>query len=98
MCTPPNKKVCFEKRFAEGGSYTLFGPHMIESDPDAPEPADKTWYFCKARQGKFPIPRGSMEIAEVKMSRIQSNYTAPQPMHDHETCTYLYCAYFIPFK
>jgi hypothetical protein len=62
--TPPNKKVCFETRFAEGGSYTFFGPRMIEADPDGPEPADKTWYYCEARQGMFPIPRGFMALPE----------------------------------
>ncbi|KAF8228301.1 hypothetical protein L208DRAFT_1292304 [Tricholoma matsutake] len=39
-CTPPNKKVHFETRFAEGGSHTFFGPHMIKADPDGPEPED----------------------------------------------------------
>jgi hypothetical protein len=62
--TPPNKKVRFETRFAEGGSYTFFGPRMIAADPDAPEPEDVTWYYCEARQGMFPIPRGFMAIAE----------------------------------
>ncbi|KAM6491722.1 hypothetical protein JOM56_012762 [Amanita muscaria] len=63
-CTPPNKKVRFETRFAEGGSYTFFGPRMIGADPDAPEPEDITWYYCEARQGMFPIPRGFVAIAE----------------------------------
>jgi hypothetical protein len=62
--TPPNKKVQFETRYAEGGAYTFFGPRMIETDPDGPEPVDQTYYYCEARQGMFPIPKGYMALAE----------------------------------
>ena len=73
-CTPLNKKVCFEKKFAEGGSHTFFGPHMIECDPDGPEPADKTWYYCEARQGMFPIPKGFMALGGKSFLVVITQY------------------------
>jgi len=62
--TPPNKKVRFETKYAEGGSFTFFGPRIIATDPDGPEPVDVTWYYCEARQGMFPIPRGFIAVPE----------------------------------
>ncbi|KAF8224492.1 hypothetical protein L208DRAFT_1310981 [Tricholoma matsutake] len=53
LAMPPNKKVRFETQYAEGGSYTFFRPRLIEADPDGPEPADKTYYYCEAHQGMF---------------------------------------------
>ena len=61
--TPPNKRVTFEKRYHDGGTYRLYGPKIIEGEltPDA----DFDWYyFCKARNTMTPLPIGCVPVVD----------------------------------
>src|SRR5712672_3393210 len=63
--TPPNKRVAFEKRYSDGGSYRLYGPRIVEEhfSPGA----DVDWfYFCRAREAMVPLPPGHKPILDSK--------------------------------
>ena len=61
--TLPNKRVTFEKRYHDGGTYRLYGPKIIEGEltPNA----DFDWYyFCKARNTMTPLPIGCVPVVD----------------------------------
>jgi hypothetical protein len=63
--TPPNKRVRFEKRFLDGGSARVYGPHIVEAERDTPEDLPFDWfYFCEAREAWVPIPSGCVPVLE----------------------------------
>ncbi len=65
--TPPNKRVSFEKRYHDGGTYRLYGPKIVEAEEDLLPNASFDWYyFCKARDTMVPLPVGYMPVIDGK--------------------------------
>ena len=47
--TPPNKMVCFEKQFYDGGAAQVYGLHIVDAEGNMPKDLTFDWfYFCKA--------------------------------------------------
>jgi len=63
--TPPNKKVCFEKHFHDGGAAQVYGPCIAEANDDVPVDLAFDWFFyCDARDAWVPIPLGCVPVLE----------------------------------
>ena len=61
----PNKRVSFEKRYHDGGTYRLYGPKIVKAEGDLLLNASFDWYyFCKARDTMVPLPVGYMPVID----------------------------------
>ena len=60
--TPPNKKVRYERKWAEGGARTFYGPILV---PGKQSLSDReTSYYCTITKRMVPLPQGYTLIAD----------------------------------
>jgi hypothetical protein len=62
--TAPNKRLRFEKRYADGGGWTTHGCAIVnKKEPSTYDPDDYTWWvYSKDLKMDVPLPPGKVPV------------------------------------